>query len=322
MKTRMSTRTPARYWALVALAIGTTAAAQEFPTRPVRLIVPTSPGTGPDVMARAVAPDMSRTLGQPVVVENRPGADSVIAYQYVAKQMPADGYTVAVVNVSNLAILPLVTKNLPFDALRDLPPLIGLAEGRWVFGSSSTLPWNSFGDLVTYLRAHPDKANYGSSAPTTRMQTEILLQELKLSATRIDYAAAANYFIGLVRGDVQMGLIAEGAATTLGDKFRVLAVTGRTRSATFPAAPTFAELGFPQMLGISYSLNVPANLPRGVFDRLYAAARKALQHPDVKSQAATLKVEITADAPAVAAKKLADEYRLYADVAKKAGIQP
>jgi len=298
------------------------AQAQEFPTRPLRLIVPTSPGTGPDVLARVMGPAMGKLLGQTVITENKAGADSIIAYEYVSKIAPPDGYTIAVVNVSNLAILPLVTKGMRFDALKDLPPLIGVAKGRWIFGSSAKSPWNNFNGLVAHIRANPGKTSYGTPASTIKLLTEVLLQELKLDVTRIDYSAAASYFLGLAGGDVQMGFIAEGVANSLGERFRVLAVTGDKRAEGFPNAPTFAELGFPQMRGISYSLNVPAALPRPVFDKLYNAASQALQTAEVKKQLTTLRVELTGEPPALAAKNLADEARVYAEVAAKAGIKP
>ena len=118
-----------------------------------------------------------------------------------------------------------------------------------------------------------------------------------------------------------MGFVAEGAANTLGDKFRVLAVTGEKRAEGFPNVPTFTELGFPQMRGVSYSLNVPTALPRNVFDKLYSATSRVLQTDEVKKQVATLKVELTGESPAVAAKNLADEARIYAEVAAKSGIK-
>ncbi|MBM3347432.1 MAG: hypothetical protein FJY55_13190, partial [Betaproteobacteria bacterium] len=120
------------------LALGAgPAAAQPYPARPLRYIVPYGPGATLDIVARTMAPEMGRALGQPMVVENKPGADAIIGLEHVAKQSPADGYTVTIAAVAGLATLPLTAKSLRFDPLKDLPPVIGMVEGAYIFGSSA-----------------------------------------------------------------------------------------------------------------------------------------------------------------------------------------
>lgn len=131
--------------------------AQDYPSRPIRFIVPNTPGSSTDFPARIISPAMSKLLGQPIIVENKPGAAQLLGYEYVAKQVPADGYTIAVVTVPALVTLPLTVKNLRFDPLKDLRPIIGLVEQRFLLASSSQESWNTFREMVGYAKANPGK---------------------------------------------------------------------------------------------------------------------------------------------------------------------
>lgn len=265
---------------------------------------------------------MSKTLGQPIVVENKPGATTIIGYEYVAKQVPADGYTIAAVLVTDLATLPVTVKDLRFDPLKDLPPVIGLAEGRFVMGSAAHLPSKSFNELVANAKANPGKLNYGSASVIGRLSAEAVIRQLGLDIVYVPYASGAAYLKGLVAGEVHMGFLAASAARNFGDKFRVLAVTGEQRMPALRDVPTFAELGFPNLRGLSHSLNAPAGIPKAAFDKLHAAASRALQQPAVRAGFQKLQLEITEQSAEVANRRAAEEARYLADIARKAGIQP
>lgn len=299
-----------------------TVGAQEFPSKLVRLVVPNSPGTILDLLPRAMAPDMAKSLGQPVVVENRPGANNIIGLEYVAKQAPADGYTLAAATVSVLATLPIIAKNLPFDPHADLPPLIGLVETRYTLASSAKMPYRNFKDMVAYAKANPAKLNYGDPSPAVRLVMEIILRETGMDVVRVPYPAAGPYQQAVATGEVQMGILGEAAVSTWGDRINVLGVTGDKRLASLPNTPTFTELGLPRVPGQGTSLNVRAGTPKAAFDKLYAAAIYALQQPEVKAQFAKLQSEISIEPPDVAAKNLAQQAKLFGDVARRAGIQP
>lgn len=302
---------------------GAVAGAQEFPTKLIKLVVPNGPGVIGDTLARIMAPEMSKILGQSIVIENKPGADSIIGFEYVAKQVPADGYTLVLVTVPSLVTLPVTAKNLRFDPLKDLPPLIGLTEGRYVFGSAGRLPWKTFNELVANARANPGKLNYGSSNTNLQLSAELVIRDLGLNVVHIPYKAGATYVLAVSTGDeVQMGFLNEGAATALGDKFRVLAVTGDKRRPPFNDVPTFMELGLSNIPGVSFSLNVPSGIPKPAFEKLRAAASRALQDPDVKAKFSKLGLEATEQSPEAAARSLADAARLYVDIAKKVGLRP
>lgn len=303
-------------------AVCAAALAQEYPTRPIRFVVPNTPGSTPDVVARIVAPEMAKFLGQAVVVENRPGAGQVIGFEYVAKQAPADGYTLASVTMESLAILPATVKELRFDPLRDLPPVIGLVEGRLVLVSSARHPWKTFADLVAQAKANPGKLNYGSSSALVRINSEALIRGAGLDIVHVPFAAAGPFFQSTVTGDVHMGLISEVGALSLGDKIRVLAVTGRQRSAANRDVPTFSELGHPQIYGLTYTLNVRAGTPSNAIAKLQAAASHALRQPEVKAPYEKVRLDTIELSGAAAAKQLQDQVQLYSDIAKRIGLQP
>ncbi len=297
--------------------------AQDYPTRTIRFVVPYSAGSPPDVVTRVMAAEMSRTLGQPTIVENKPGADTVIGYEYIARQMPADGYTVAIAPVTNMAILPLVAKDLRFDPVKDLPPFISLVEGKLVFGVSSAMPWKTFQETMSAIKANPKKWNYGSPSVLLRFPMLVLIQEQGLDITHIPYATAAPYYRAVIVNDVQMGFIAEATAvSTFGDKFRVLGVTGETRSKSYPDAPTFAALGYPQLPSNIFSFVVRAGTPQAIVTKLHGAAAQALRMPEVRTRFNGMQFEVVNDTPQTAEKRLADQARLFSEVAKKVGIQP
>lgn len=295
--------------------------AQEYPAKPIRFIVTITPGVTQDLIARRLAPDMAKFLGQPVVVENKPGADSIIGYEYVAKQVPADGYTVATASVSNLAILPLTVKGLKFDPLKDLPPIIVIADTRLVLGSAASLPWKNFSEMVANAKANPGKFNYGSVNVHIRMLQEAFIRELGLSMVNIPYSGGTNYLQALMAPDIHFGMIGDALAMSYGEKYRPLAVTGPARLPAFPNVPTFTELGFPQVRGVSYSMNGPAGMPKVAVDRLYDATSRALKLPETRDYFAKLRLEIHDLGPEAAVAELANEALSFAAIARKIGVQ-
>ncbi len=306
----------------LAMLVGATAWAQDFPNKAVHFVVPYSAGTPPDVITRLMAAEMAKTLGQPTIVDNKPGADTVIGYEYVARQAPADGYTVAISPVSNLALLPVVAKDLRFDPIKDLPPFISLGEGKLVFGVSAATPWKTFQEVIATIKANPTKWNYGSASVLLRFPVLVLIQDLNLELTHIPYSSAAPYYRALAVNDVQMGFLSEGGALTMPDKFRVLGVTGEQPSTVFPNAPTFAKLGYPQLPSNIFAFSVRSGTPRAVVERLHASASAALKLPDIKTRFSGLQFDIINDTPRMAEEKLAAQAKLFGDVAKKMGIKP
>ncbi len=306
--------------AVAAFVAATAAMAQEYPNRPIRIVVPSTPGVPQDVIARVAAPEMSKMLGQPIFIENKPGADQVIGLEFVAKQQPADGYTLVLVAVGSLATLPVLAKDLRFDPLKDLPPISTMAEGRYVFGSSASKPWKTFQEFVAHAKANPGKLNFGASNNSVRMLAEAITRASGLGVVYVPYSQASAYLNAMVSGEVDMGVLAESATLSFGERFRTLAATGSQRRAPLMDVPTFAELGMPQIPSTSYSMNVAAGTSKAVVDKVYAATLHAMQQQAFKDQMAKLYMVVIADTPEAAARKLADDARFYADIARRIGL--
>jgi tripartite-type tricarboxylate transporter receptor subunit TctC len=312
---------PLLFASFCGLGLGT-AHAQDYPDRPIRMIVANTPGTVADTLGRLMAAEMSKSLGQPIVVENKPGANAIIGLEYVVNQKPADGYLLVSTAVSALASLPVTVKQLRFDPLKDLPPFIGLVEGPYVFGSPAAAPWQDFDGFIAHAKAHPRQLNYGAPAPTVQLPIEALIHAIGLDIVHVPYKGGGPYMQAIIANEVQLGLIPESAARSFGERFRPLAVTGDKRLAAFPQVPTFQELGYPQIRGLAYSLNTPAGAPKAAVEKLHAAASRALQDPEVRSRIEKMGFTVTDQSPEIAARALADEAGFLADVARKIGMEP
>ena len=309
--------------AAVALCAGAAmpALAQDYPNKPVRVIVASAPGTTVDQLARLVTTEMGKVLGQPMVIENRSGAGQVIGVEAMAKA-PHDGYSIGVLGVDGVALMPLSFKNLRFDPLKDVPPIASLAESRYVLTGPSSRPWKTFQEMFANAKANPGKLNYGASAPQVRFGMLVIMQQLGLDIVHIPFSSGASYLTALGAGTVDMGIAGEGTSAQLGARVRVYAITGKTRAAALPDVPTFEELGFPRVYGPAYSMNGPVGIPPAIVDKLGAAAGTVLAKPDIKASLAKIAFETTFEKADGAAKTLADRARVYAEFAAKANIVP
>ena len=299
--------------------------AQDYPGKPVRIIVANAPGSVLELAARILAGDLVRSLGQPVVVESRPGASGIIAYEHVIKQSPADGYTLALC-ASELITLPIFIKDLSFDPLRDLPPISLVAEGVSVVFTRYDAPWTDYKSFVSYVRANPGKANYGT-APfgLSRLIAELVRQKNELDMIFIPYkGGTAATTPAVLSGEIQLSVFSEALEPYVKDRrARALVIASSRRVASLPDAPTFAEVGVPEMPpGFVFAVQGRAGLPKPVVDRLNAAIVAAAQSNEVREQLARVKLYAVSSTPDAALKKLAEQASLFAAVAKKAGIQP
>ncbi len=316
-----------RFWraalsaCVLGMALMPSSWAQDYPNRPIKIVVPNTPGSLPDIIARLVGPELSKLLGQPIIVENRPGAAQIIGYEYAAKA-PADGYTLVSTISAELAILPLMNKGLRFDPWKDLPPIAGIAEATLVFGSASAKPWKSVNEMVAYAKANPGKLNYGSSSPAILLPMLALIQGYGVDAVAINYKGGGPFVQAVMSGETDMGFMPESNAITGADRFRALAVTSPRRLASFPDTPTFTELGSIKIPSNSYSMNVPAGTPPAVVAKLQAAISTALKQPQLRTQLERSHLRVVDETPEVAAQGLADRIRIYGDIAKRAGIAP
>lgn len=300
---------------------GSSVFAQDFPTKPIRVIVPNNPGSLADLIPRVMSTEMAKSLGQSIVVENRPGAGQVIGFEYVAKRVPADGYTIVVTSVPILASLPYTVKDLKFDPMKDLPALIGVLETTLYLGSSSRFAWKTMQELVANARSNPGKLNYGANSAIVRLYAELLNQHFGTSITYIPYSGSAPLDQAVISGDVHFAFLGDLQVANMGDRIRVLALSGEKRKSQYPDAATFSELGLP-LQSVLYSLHVPLGTPKAAFDKLYLAASRALEQAEVRASFAKVQSVTVNLPPDVTAKKVAEVSNLYAEVARKIGLKP
>ena len=296
-------------------------AQQDFPNKPVHMVVPFGAASTPDNMLRILAPELNKQLGQTVVIENKPGADGNIGLEYVAKAAAADGYTSVVTQISGLVTLPLLSKSVRFDPIKDLPPLVGMVEGKYVLTTAAGLGTNSFKDFVALAKANPGKYNFGTSNSVVRMQTEAILRELGLNLVHVPYKTGAAYIQAVGGNEVQFGLMAEGSAVTLANRIRAIAVTGQSRTNKFADVPTFAELNLPNVLGVGYSLHMRVGTPKFAMDKMDNAMRQTLNNPQIKEKLANMGLEVLNLSAEATARRIAAESKIYSEVARSVGIQ-
>jgi tripartite-type tricarboxylate transporter receptor subunit TctC len=216
---------------------------QNYPARPVRIVVGYSPGGGNDVVARLLSKSFQEMTGQPFVVENKLGADSTIASNYVAKS-PADGYTLLVTGMGGMTIAPvLYGRQLPYEPAKDFVPVGTIARFAYVLATNSSVPARTVDDFISYARANPRKLNYGDAAPPTRLATEMFAQKANLALNRIFYKGSGATSQALLTNEVQVVI---SDATALighqgGGKVNILGVTSRKRQNALPGIPALAE---------------------------------------------------------------------------------
>ena len=306
---------------LFVLTLSSAYAADDYPSHPLRIVVPNSGGTIPDAVARIMAEGMSKELGQTVYVENKPGGAQIIGYEFAANSEP-DGYTLVSTLSSELALLPLLNKSLRFDPWKDLPPLVGIGEATLMVGTSSESKWNTLKEMMDYGKAHPGELNFGSSSPGIRLPMIALLKHYGVDAVDIQYKGGAPFQTALISNEVDIGFMPEASALTHGDRYRALAVTSPKRLPTFPDAPTFAELGVPNIPSNSYSLNVPKGLPDDVETKLRTAISDTLKDPTVRKRLEQMHLQINERSSEEAQKLLEQHIKIYSDMAKRAGLKP
>jgi tripartite-type tricarboxylate transporter receptor subunit TctC len=274
--------------ALALACIAPFASAQQYPSKPIRIIVPFPAGGLLDGLARGVGQKMSEGLGQPVIVEAKPGANTMIGAETVARS-PGDGYTILFATDATVSINPLVYSKMAYDAKRDLVPVSIVAETVECILISSGVKANSVAELVALAKAQPGKLNYASFGPGSN--AHLAAEQFKL-ATGVDmvhvpFKGVAEAMQALVAGDVQVLFTAQGAALPhiKSGKVKALAVMTDERQPTLPDVPTIAEAGLPTLHGgVWFGLMVPAGTPRDIVDRLARETQKAVAAPDVREK--------------------------------------
>ena len=268
-----------------AALLGAPAIAQPYPSKPIRLVVGYSAGGGNDLIARIVAARLQEKLGQPIVVDNKPGAQSIVAAELVAKAQP-DGYTLLVAPSGPMTINPAVYAKLPYDPAKDFAPISLLAEFPLLLVVGADQPIKSVRELIDYGRAHPDKANYASSATPFQLAAELFNQRTGSKFQHIPYRGSGDAAQAVASGQVLMTIADTGpiAGPLSAGKLRALAITADKRDPAFPDVPTLAEAGVPNMaISLWTGLVAPAGTPTEIVARLNKAIVETLALADVRT---------------------------------------
>src|SRR5262245_16516492 len=309
----------------VALLVSGAVAAQPYPNRTVRIVVPATPGGAIDLIARTLAEKMTASLGQPVVVENKPGASNNLGTDFVAKS-PPDGYTLVIV-ASSHATNKHLFKQMPFDPIKDFEPVVYTHVVPLLLAVNPSVPAKTVGELTAWIKANPDKAVYASSGPgsSLHMAAELYMNMTGTKMHHVPYKGSSAAHPDLLAGRTAMifdtitavqGHVKSGA-------LRGIAVTTAKRSSAMPELPTIAESGLPGYDASTWGgILAPAGTPKDVVAKLNGAINAALAMEDVRKRLTGAGIEIQGGTPQAFAEVIRVEIEKWGRVTKAAGIQP
>jgi tripartite-type tricarboxylate transporter receptor subunit TctC len=298
--------------------------AQEWPSRPVRFVIPYPPGGPTDLVGRVVAMRVQQELGQPMVVENKPGASGTIGAAEVSRAAP-DGQTF-LMNASIHVIIPHLNRAMPFDALADFTPVTNMAMVPLVALVNPALPVRSLRELADYAKANPGKLSYASSGigAAQHLAGEMFKQITGADLVHVPYRGAGPAIQDLIAGNVQVMFdsVPAGAGAVRQGLLRALAVTTPNRIAAYPDLPTTAEAGFPTLvISTWYGIWAPPRTPSAITGRLQRAVAVAVQDSEVRARLATLGADPVADTPADFAAFCRSEYDKFGAIVRSANIR-
>jgi len=310
---------------LVALcAAAPDVSAQGYPVRAIRLVVPFGAGGGTDNLARIIEPHVSRALGQPIIIDNRPGGGGVIGMEAVKNAAP-DGYTLFFATNSALSATPVLRKNPPYDPVADFTPIAFTGRFPFFVFAHPSLQAKSLQELFAQAKAHPGKLNYGSGNTTSILATAQLASITKTEMVHVPYKGDAPLMQDLVAGRLHFSIAstAPGASLAKDGKLKVLATLGARRSNLFPDVPTIAEAGFPQYSVVPWGAMVgPAKMPRDIVERVARDVNAAVNNAQVKEQLDKFGYELQGSSPEELGKFIREQLAAWRQAVKEAGIEP
>lgn len=318
-------RTSLAFVAAVSLAALAPAGAQTWPDKPIRFVIPSTPGGPADVLARAMTGELTRSLGQPFVIENRTGANFIIGSEVVAKA-PADGYTI-LLTASPHTINPSLYPKLPFDPIKDFAPITIVATTPFVLVANPAVPAKNLLELIALAKARPGKLNYASagSGSGLHLATELFKVQAGIDVVHVPYKGVSPAVVDVIAG--QITFMMAGGPIALpqvqAGKLRAIATTGSKRTAAAPDLPTMAESGLPKYEFTAwYGLMAPAGTPAAIVARLHAETVKVLQLPEFKDRWTKIGADVAySDSPAQFGTFLREDLARWGKFIKENGIK-
>jgi tripartite-type tricarboxylate transporter receptor subunit TctC len=309
--------------AVLAALFSTLTAAQDYPSKPIRVIVGYSAGGGNDIIVRVMVPELTKGLGQPIVVENKPGAQSIIAAEQAAKSAP-DGYTLFMGPSGPMTINPATYSKLPYDPQRDFAPVSMICSFPLIVTVDPKLPVKSVKELIAYAKANPGKANYASSAGIFQITTEMFKQRTGTQIEMIPYKGSGESVQAVAAGQVMMTIVDPPPATgpLKSGTIRGLAVTSPQRHPRWPDLPTMAEAGVPDMeVPVWTAFFAPARTPAAIVARLQKEVARVVQTPEVRERFDAMGLKPEGSSSAELARVVAQDIKKWTAVAKAANIK-
>ncbi|MBY0440467.1 MAG: tripartite tricarboxylate transporter substrate binding protein [Burkholderiales bacterium] len=311
--------------AALMVSMGVQAQAQAWPNKPIRLVIPFPPGNTTDIMARLMAPRMAERLGQPVIVENRPGASGMLGLDFVARSAP-DGYTFAAGQGGNLAVLPHTSKSVPYDALKDFTPIAVSTANYLVVVGATNAPFKTLPEMIAWAKANPGKLTVASNGEGGF--PHLIFEQLRMMAgfsfNHIPYKGSAQIATELMGGQVMAGVDGVTGLTPhiKSGRINLLAVTSKARTPQWPDAPAAAEAVPGYESGGWFGWVGPAGMPREIVARLNEEINRAMKHPDIVEKLSAAGLTMLYESPDFFAELIRSEHAKYGKLVKAIGFKP
>jgi tripartite-type tricarboxylate transporter receptor subunit TctC len=316
---------PAVLAVLVTAVVADTAAAQQYPTKPVKALAPYSTGSGPDAVMRLIGDRLSRAWGQQILVENKPGANGFLAIE-AAKRSAPDGYTLLFVDNTHMALQPHLFKQLPYDPVRDFDPVAPLYSTHFFVVVPASSPWKNVTDLVNAAKAKPGEVTYGSwgIGSVAHVGAAMLEAGTATQMTHIPFKEMGQVYTAVGNGEISwaFGTVATAGPMYRAKKVKFIALAAPKRLAGFPDVPTVSEAGGPANFEVKawVGLFAPRGIPKPAIERIHADVTRALSEADVRERMAGFGFEPYAGPPAELTKAMEADFRKFGDVVKRAKI--
>ena len=307
---------------LIGLVISFNGQAQSYPNQPIRLVIPFAAGGPSDVLARGFSQKLGESLGQPIIIDNKPGAGTNLAAEFVAKSK-ADGYTIFLMMVGTQAINETLYKKLSYNTIKDFSPISLVASSSLMLVANPSVPVKSVADLIAYLKTNPGKINFGSSGTGTPLHLggELFNVQAGTTLNHVPYKGAAPALTDVLGGQIQTAMVGTPAALPFvkTGKLTAIGVTSLKRSSNAPEIPAIAETLPKFEVELVYAMVAPAGTPKDIINKLNSQLVSVLNNPEIKSQLNSKGFDLTSSSPEQLGEYIKSEVSKWAPIVKKSG---